>query len=225
MIVGAPGFTGTYVNGGLVLVLYGASTGLSSSSATTLTGTQNLAGLGTAVAGLGDVNSDGYDDVAISEPWYDTVNILLGSSTGLTLTGATTVSVNNYYYFGTSVDGAGDVNGDGAPDLIVGEPAYSSTRTAELGRAYIFHNSGSGTFSSPRGPSPDRLSRTSSAGTWRVWGCGQRRLRRRARRGVRLRLRHLRRGRAALLGQRLGDPVELLPNLHWWRELRVLRQP
>ncbi|MBK7760010.1 MAG: VCBS repeat-containing protein [Deltaproteobacteria bacterium] len=149
VIVGAPGYTGTYVNGGLVLVLYGASTGLSTSSGTTLTGTQNLAGLGTAVAGLGDVNSDGYDDVAISEPWYDTVNILLGSSTGLTLTGATTVSVNNYYYFGTSVDGAGDVNGDGALDLIVGEPAYSSTRTAELGRAYIFHNSGSGTFSSP----------------------------------------------------------------------------
>ncbi|MBK7758246.1 MAG: hypothetical protein IPI35_17985 [Deltaproteobacteria bacterium] len=75
-IVGAPGHSGSYVNGGLVLMLYGASTGLSSSSATTLTGTQNLAGLGTAVAGLVTSTGDGYDDVAISEPWYDTVNIL-----------------------------------------------------------------------------------------------------------------------------------------------------
>jgi hypothetical protein len=147
--IGAPGYTGTYERGGLVLVLYGASTGLSTSSGKTLHRHPEPRRAGHRRRGLGDINRDGYDDVAISEPWYDTVNIVLGSSTGLTLTGATTVSVNNYMNFGASLDSAGDVNGDGAPDLIVGEPDYSSGKTSQLGRAYIFHNSGSGTFTSP----------------------------------------------------------------------------
>jgi len=150
VIVGAPGYTGSYVNGGLVLVLYGASTGLSTSSSTTFTGTVNLSGLGSAVAGLGDINSDGYDDAAISEPYYDTVNILLGSSKGLTLTGATTVINTGWNTFGSALDGAGDVNGDGAPDLIIGDYGYSSGSKSMLGRAYVYHNSGTGTFTSAK---------------------------------------------------------------------------
>ena len=150
VIVGSPGYSATYVNGGRIIVFYGASAGLSTSSVTSLTGTQNLAGLGTAVAGLGDVNGDGYDDVAASEPYWDTVNILLGSSTGVTLTGATTVVNTSWNTFGSALDSAGDVNGDGWPDLIIGDYGYSTSSKASLGRAYVYHNSGSGTFTTAK---------------------------------------------------------------------------
>src|SRR6185503_19788510 len=40
--------------------------------------------------------------------------------------------------FGTSVAGAGDVNGDGIPDVIVGAPFYGGLQ----GRTYIFYGGG-----------------------------------------------------------------------------------
>ena len=40
-------------------------------------------------------------------------------------------------FFGVSVSGAGDVNGDGVPDLVVGSPADSSNG-ANSGRAWVY---------------------------------------------------------------------------------------
>ena len=49
---------------------------------------------------------------------------------------------------GRSVDAAGDVNGDGFDDLIVGAPGYHSTAT-EAGRAYLFLGSAAGLATGP----------------------------------------------------------------------------
>ncbi len=45
--------------------------------------------------------------------------------------------------FGNSVSTAGDVNGDGYSDVIVGAPYYDNGQTDE-GRAYVYHGSSTG---------------------------------------------------------------------------------
>ena len=40
--------------------------------------------------------------------------------------------------FGASVASAGDVNGDGYADVIVGAPGYNDGVTGAVGRAYVF---------------------------------------------------------------------------------------
>ncbi len=93
---------------------------------------------GWAVAGAGDVNNDGYDDMIIGAANNDAGGSLAGRAyvySGLngsllhTFTGGSASDS-----LGTSVDGAGDVNGDGFVDLIVGAP----TTGAGLGRAYVY---------------------------------------------------------------------------------------
>ncbi len=105
--------------------------------------------LGRSVAGIGDVNFDGYDDVAVGAPAYSTstgrVYIYHGTSSGLSTTAATRLTgPTTSTYFGRSVDGAGDVNGDGFDDLIVGADGVSSS----AGAAYLYYGSSTGVSSS-----------------------------------------------------------------------------
>ena len=53
-----------------------------------------------------------------------------------------------YAFFGTSVSTAGDVNGDGYADVIVGADGYDNGEDAE-GRAYVYLGSAAGLQSSP----------------------------------------------------------------------------
>jgi len=102
---------------------------------------------GTGVAGVGDVNGDGYDDVAVASPssttGSDTVYIYHGGAAGpdtspdLSLTCPDTTCL-----FGHAMDG-GDVNGDGFDDLIVGAP-YANSR---LGSVYVYYGTSSGSSS------------------------------------------------------------------------------
>ena len=90
------------------------------------------------VAGAGDVNGDGYSDVVVGADAYDNGNtdegaafVFLGSATGI-LDGnpvnahAQLESNQTSALLGGSVSSAGDVNGDGYADLIVGAEAYDN---------------------------------------------------------------------------------------------------
>ncbi|MEO8664044.1 MAG: integrin alpha [Ignavibacteria bacterium] len=93
---------------------------------------------GYTVSSAGDVNGDGYDDIIIGAYGYNSntgrAYIYFGGSimntvADLVLTGEATGND-----FGFSVSTAGDVNGDGFSDVIVGAYGYSSN----TGRAYIY---------------------------------------------------------------------------------------
>jgi len=101
---------------------------------------------GYTVAGLGDINGDGFDDVAITAPGMadvitgsgslagvGAVFIYLGSPTGLSAHPSKTLQPTTAVegaLFGFSID-AGDVTGDGKNDIIVGAPMDRYQTTAQ----------------------------------------------------------------------------------------------
>jgi hypothetical protein len=102
-----------------------------------VTGEYDMDGFGRVAAGAGDLNGDGFDDIVVGMPGDDKARIFFGgrevnSTPNITLSGA----IDDY--FGQSVCGAGDVNGDGYDDLIIGAPD-NSTNGAYAGAAFIYY--------------------------------------------------------------------------------------
>lgn len=99
------------------VVYDGSSFGVSSSASTTLT----LGSVPYDAASLGDVNKDGYEDVAFALCDEGAVEVAYSSEDGL---GGTTPSSVLEVLGGTGkcdVDATGDLNGDGCNDLIAGQ--------------------------------------------------------------------------------------------------------
>jgi hypothetical protein len=117
---------------------------------------------GFSVANAGDVNNDGYDDVIVGAPFEESggaggrtkapgaAYLYLGTHWGLQEWPAWTSYGSNQdlQHFGVSVAGAGDVNGDGYDDVIVGSPHYDSSKV-DVGKAYLYLGSPSGLLKSP----------------------------------------------------------------------------
>lgn len=106
---------------------------------------------GTSVAPIGDVNADGFPDIIITAPRANDQSgecyVIFGTSVGIPsadlpgkLNGA-----NGFYIYGenandrlgNSAAGAGDVNGDKIPDIIVGAPGVTTPGGAISGAAYV----------------------------------------------------------------------------------------
>lgn len=132
VIVGAQGHhDGTFlqVGEGAAFVYLGSSDGLASSPAWHVEGNQSGAALGNSVASAGDVNRDGYGDVLVGAFQYvlpglenqGRALVYLGSAAGLATQPNWKADSNQARAsFGSAVAGAGDVNGDGYDDVLVG---------------------------------------------------------------------------------------------------------
>ncbi|MGD8927177.1 MAG: Ig-like domain-containing protein [Thioalkalispiraceae bacterium] len=112
---------------------------------------QGEANFGVSVAGAGDVNNDGFDDVIVGADSYDNGQtdegaafLYFGSAAGLALVPSWTGEIDQAGAgFGVAVAGAGDVNNDGFDDVIVGADRYDNGQTNE-GAAFVFQGSASG---------------------------------------------------------------------------------
>jgi hypothetical protein len=159
VIVGAYLYDAGQTDEGAALVFLGSASGIADGNPSTthaqLESDQINAFLGNSVAGAGDVNGDGYADVIVGAWGYDagesdegTAFVFLGSASGIADGNPSTAhaqleSDQVDAILGNSVSGAGDVNGDGYADVIVGAWAYDAGESDE-GAAFVFLGSASG---------------------------------------------------------------------------------
>lgn len=117
--------------------------------------------LGDSVSGAGDINGDGFDDLAIGALGVDPTGysiygptaftgetyVVFGKAGGFTATldprdldglnGFAIEGVSGGDAAGTSVSYAGDVNGDGISDLLIGSESASRMGYSRIGEAYV----------------------------------------------------------------------------------------
>lgn len=130
VIVGAPGWDDKLVDEGMAAIYVGGAGVLATDPTWKVFGNQRGASLGAAVAGLGDVDGDGLPEVAASAPKYasptvvDAGAILVfpGAAGGPKTTASPAIvgaasSFGPGAQLGSALLAAGDLNGDGHPDL------------------------------------------------------------------------------------------------------------
>jgi hypothetical protein len=84
-----------------------------------------------AMSAIGDVNGDGFDDFAMNKTdMAVTVDIYFGAAQLPSPLAPVVMQVGLQGTFGSSIAGAGDVNGDGLADLAIGDHSINSSRGA-----------------------------------------------------------------------------------------------
>ncbi len=148
--IGADGCDGGGGDAGCVAVFYGAAAGLAATPSLILDGPQAGAAFGRFVAGAGDLDGDGFADLAVGAPLLadplpgeGKVFAFLGSALGLSAIPAWSARSGQAGAELGPVAGAGDVNGDGFDDLVAGAPRWSGGE-ADEGRIWVYHGSAGG---------------------------------------------------------------------------------
>ncbi len=121
-----------------VSIYAGTATGPVTTAALRLTGPV-ASRFGASVAHAGDVNGDGYADLVVGAPSENAAYLYLGSAGGIA--GRTRIAGAALSELGASVAGAGDIDGDGFGDLIVGAPGTA--------QALVFRGSPDGIAARP----------------------------------------------------------------------------
>jgi hypothetical protein len=160
LIVGAPNANGNASGSGVSYVVFGKVGGEQVNLSALGTGGFVINGAaasdqsGVSVSNAGDVDGDGFDDLIIGAPYADpkgnnsgasyvvfgkdnyptaiNLSAVASGTGGFVINGAAAGDQS-----GTSVSNAGDVNGDGLADLIVGAPSADPNGFNDAGSSYV----------------------------------------------------------------------------------------
>jgi hypothetical protein len=132
-------------NEGKAFIYYGGPS-LDATPDFTLTGesTGALIAFGASVASAGDMNEDGFGDVIVGAPWYPgggnkpgRAYLFFGGAVPDAVPDRVFTGVSFYDQLGTVVGSAGDMNGDGHPDLFASAP-NNDTAALNAGALYVW---------------------------------------------------------------------------------------
>ncbi len=143
LLIGARGWSDTAADAGAAVLIPGGPGGPGAlDTGTWIFGTQERDFAGCAVAGPGDVDGDGLDDVLVGARGEDSGGmaiLMLGPISGdqpLVAGQAVMRGEAPYDYAGWSLAGIGDQDGDGYRDVLVGAYGYD-TFSSTAGAAYL----------------------------------------------------------------------------------------
>jgi hypothetical protein len=159
LAMGAFGYSVSRDRQGVVYVLSGEADRLTGGVSAESEATSVLVGteagtetqFGMAVSAVGDLNADGFADLAVGGPYYETGTGEGGAAWvffGPLPAGRVTadeaelvfLGANQWDYTGSDLAGAGDIDGDGHDELVVGAPGYDlSVTTTAAGAACVIY--------------------------------------------------------------------------------------
>ena len=147
VIVAAPWGTGASAGTGKIFLYLGGPGGLAANEIWTASGDDLfLSRFGDAAASAGDLNADGYSDIVASSPVHP-FGVRGNVGKAYVYLGGPTVpssfpdwtsqgDQNDQDFFGWSVASAGDTNGDGFSEIIIGAIGYDQSGWS-VGKAYV----------------------------------------------------------------------------------------